>query len=241
MAESKNNTIQTIISKVNEATAEMRTQLFELECEQEFDSFSERSKLYFTIQKVQLEALIEFLKKDEEITFKKDCINLINGFKQNIGSKGCNNYDRFSMLLSKIYASEGIKKSRTILKLIKECKKMVKFCNYEIERQDEKAKASQFIKTRIHEIVGQFYKEEEEVDDNQVSNFLKLIEERIQEMLEEILDEYEPDYENVYTDDRRLGSMIMEEYDNLMDWIELGFDKYYILHFILDSQYKIWF
>jgi hypothetical protein len=69
MAESKNN-IKTIISEVNEATKEIRKQLLQLESgdvDGDVDSFdrtfSERSKLYFTIQKVQFEALVNFLDK----------------------------------------------------------------------------------------------------------------------------------------------------------------------------------
>lgn len=116
------------------------------------------------------------------------------------------------MLLGKLYSGNG----NIIPKLISECEKMIKFCKDEIESSEKKETASRFIKTRIIEILGQFYKEDTDCeDDDQVANFLKRNEERIEDILEEILDEYEPDYDNVYDDDHRLGTMIMDEYDTL--------------------------
>ena len=222
MAESKNNNIKTIISEVNEATKEIRKQLFHLESgdengEESFDrTFSERSKLYFTIQKVQFEALIKLLDKGYtrcDVEFIQQCVDLINGFSEDIGCRWGrrNSYDRLSMLLSKLYSGNR----NIISKLISECEKMLKFCKGEIEKAEKKATASRFIKTRIIEIVGQFYKEDRECDDEQVAIFLKRNEEQIENMIEEILDEYEPDYDNVYYDDHRLGMMIMDEYDTL--------------------------
>ena len=80
----------------------------------------------------------------------------------------------------------------------------------ERKRIAKKAKASQFILTRIHKIVGQ-----NEIDDEDTELFLDVNKDEIQKMLEDLLDQYEPDYDNVYFDVDHLDSMIMENYDTL--------------------------
>ena len=80
----------------------------------------------------------------------------------------------------------------------------------ERKRIAKKAKASQFILTRIHKIVGQ-----NEIDDEDTELFLDVNKDEIQKMLEDLLDQYEPDYDNVYFDVDHLDSMIMDNYDTL--------------------------
>ena len=80
----------------------------------------------------------------------------------------------------------------------------------ERKRIAKKAKASQFILTRIHEIVGQ-----NEIDDEDAELFLDVNKDEIQKMLEDLLEQYEPDYDNVYFDVDHLDSMIMDNYDTL--------------------------
>ena len=78
------------------------------------------------------------------------------------------------------------------------------------EKERKRIKASQFILTRIHEIVGQ-----NEIDDEDAELFLDVNKDEIQKMLEDLLEQYEPDYDNVYFDVDHLDSMIMDNYDTL--------------------------
>ena len=78
------------------------------------------------------------------------------------------------------------------------------------EKERKRIKASQFILTRIHKIVGQ-----NEIDDEDAELFLDVNKDEIQKMLEDLLEQYEPDYDNVYFDVDHLDSMIMDNYDTL--------------------------
>ena len=90
------------------------------------------------------------------------------------------------------------------------------------EKERKRIKASQFILTRIHEIVGQ-----NEIDDEDAELFLDVNKDEIQKMIEDLLDQYEPDYDNVYFDVDHLDSMIMDNYDTLSFgfWLQNGIGR----------------
>ena len=96
---------------------------------------------------------------------------------------------------------------------LNETLKQFVFITREEKERKRIEKISQFIKTRIIEVLGQFYKYDNNCEDEQVTNFLRINEERIQAIFNEIMEE--DDIDNIYKNDYHLGSMIMEEYDTL--------------------------
>jgi hypothetical protein len=183
MAESK-----IIISMINE----LRLRLFTLECEDEFDEerMFECNEIYSKIQKVEINALIDYL-EEGEIVDVKGFIDLLNQFKELKSKWG--KYSKFDMLVKTLYYKRDTSEAPLLVqKLIQECKRMFSKFGPTIEEE-----AIETIRTRVIELVTQGYEEwvacndEKELDEERTKRFIEYNREIMENMVERIFEDHE--------------------------------------------------